>query len=126
MRISLKITCPACSTEIRPVARPRTMMVAAWVPMFPPIPRTTGMKQAKSLLDNVEYSSDPYACADGADALVILTEWDEFRALDVDRVRAKLKNPILVDLRNIYRPEEMARQAFTYVSVGRATARKED
>ena len=85
-----------------------------------------GMKQAKSLLDNVEYSSDPYACADGADALVILTEWDEFRALDVDRVRAKLKNPILVDLRNIYRPEEMARQAITYVSVGRATARKED
>ena len=85
-----------------------------------------GMKQAKSLLDNVEYCSDPYACADGADALVILTEWDEFRALDVDRVRAKLKNPILVDLRNIYRPEEMARQAFTYVSVGRATARKED
>ncbi|HEX2338814.1 MAG TPA: UDP-glucose/GDP-mannose dehydrogenase family protein [Hyphomicrobiaceae bacterium] len=85
-----------------------------------------GMKQAKSLLDHVEYCSDPYACADGADALVILTEWDEFRALDVDRVRAKLKNPILVDLRNIYRPEEMARQAFTYVSVGRATARKED
>jgi UDPglucose 6-dehydrogenase len=85
-----------------------------------------GMKQAKSLLDNVEYSSDAYACADGADALVILTEWDEFRALDVDRVRAKLKNPILVDLRNIYRPEEMARQAFTYVSVGRTTARKED
>ena len=85
-----------------------------------------GMKQAKSLLDNVEYCSDPYACADSADALVILTEWDEFRALDVDRVRAKLKNSILVDLRNIYRPEEMARQAFTYVSVGRATARKED
>jgi UDPglucose 6-dehydrogenase len=85
-----------------------------------------GMKQAKSLLDNVEYSSDAYACADGADALVILTEWDEFRALDVDRVRAKLKHPILVDLRNIYRPEDMARQAFTYVSVGRTTTRKED
>jgi UDPglucose 6-dehydrogenase len=84
-----------------------------------------GMKQAKSVLDNVEYSSDPYACAEGADALVILTEWDEFRALDVDRVRAKLKRPILVDLRNIYRPEEMARQDFTYVSVGRPTARKE-
>jgi UDPglucose 6-dehydrogenase len=84
-----------------------------------------GMKQAKSVLDNVEYSSDPYACAEGADALVILTEWDEFRALDVDRVRAKLKRPILVDLRNIYRPEEMARQDFTYVSVGRPTPRKE-
>jgi UDPglucose 6-dehydrogenase len=84
-----------------------------------------GMKQAKSVLDNVEYSSDPYVCAEGADALVILTEWDEFRALDIDRVRAKLKRPILVDLRNIYRPEEMARQDFTYVSVGRPTTRKE-
>ncbi len=85
-----------------------------------------GMKQAKGLLDNVEYSSDPYACAEGADALVICTEWDEFRALDVERVRAKLKTPILVDLRNIYRPEEMARQDFTYVSVGRPPARKEE
>jgi UDPglucose 6-dehydrogenase len=84
-----------------------------------------GMKQAKSVLDNVEYMSDPYACAEGADALVILTEWDEFRALDIDRVRAKLKRPILIDLRNIYRPEEMARQDFTYVSVGRPTTRKE-
>jgi UDPglucose 6-dehydrogenase len=84
-----------------------------------------GMKQAKGLLDNVEYSSDPYACAEGADALVICTEWDEFRALDVDRVRAMLKRPILVDLRNIYRPEEMARQDFTYISVGRRPARKE-
>ena len=83
-----------------------------------------GIKQAKTLLDNVEYSSDAYACADAADALVILTEWDEFRALDVDRIRAKLKRPILVDLRNIYRPEEMARQDFTYVSVGRATRKQ--
>jgi UDPglucose 6-dehydrogenase len=82
-----------------------------------------GMKQAKMLLDNVEYSNDPYACADAADALVILTEWDEFRALDVDRIKSKLRTPILVDLRNIYRPEEMARQDFTYVSVGRATTR---
>jgi UDPglucose 6-dehydrogenase len=85
-----------------------------------------GMKQAKGLLDNVEYCGDPYACAEGADALVICTEWDEFRALDVERVRAKLKRPILVDLRNIYRPEEMARQDFTYVSVGRPPARKEE
>ena len=83
-----------------------------------------GIKQAKTLLDNVEYSSDAYACADAADALVILTEWDEFRALDVDRIRAKLKSPILVDLRNIYRPEEMAQQDFTYVSVGRATRKQ--
>jgi len=83
-----------------------------------------GMKQAKTVLDNVEYTSDPYTCAEAADALVILTEWDEFRALDLDRVRARLKRPILVDLRNIYRPDEMTRQDFTYVSIGRATARK--
>jgi UDPglucose 6-dehydrogenase len=83
-----------------------------------------GMKQAKGMLDNVVYANDPYACAEGADALVILTEWDEFRALDVDRIRAKLTRPILVDLRNIYRPEEMARQDFTYVSIGRATPHK--
>jgi UDPglucose 6-dehydrogenase len=83
-----------------------------------------GMKQAKAMLDNVDYSSDAYACADGADALVIVTEWDEFRALDIERVKAKLKRPVLVDLRNIYRPEEMARQDVTYVSVGRTTTHK--
>jgi UDPglucose 6-dehydrogenase len=83
-----------------------------------------GMKQAKVMLDNVDYSSDAYACADGADALVIVTEWDEFRALDIERVKAKLKRPVLVDLRNIYRPEEMARQDVTYVSVGRTTTHK--
>ncbi len=83
-----------------------------------------GMKQAKLMLDNVDYCSDAYACADGADALVIVTEWDEFRALDIERVKAKLKRPILVDLRNIYRPEEMARQHVTYVSVGRTTTHK--
>jgi UDPglucose 6-dehydrogenase len=79
-----------------------------------------GMKQARAVLENVEYADNAYACIDGADALVIVTEWDAFRALDLQRVRALLKRPIVVDLRNIYRPAEMMRHGFTYVSVGRA------
>jgi UDPglucose 6-dehydrogenase len=79
-----------------------------------------GMKQARSVLENVEYADNAYACIAGADALVIVTEWDMFRALDLDRVRSLLKRPILVDLRNIYRPEDMGRHGLTYVGVGRA------
>jgi UDPglucose 6-dehydrogenase len=60
---------------------------------------------------------------EGADALVIATEWDEFRALDLARVKALLKRPILVDLRNIYRPQDMARWGFLYIGVGRAGAK---
>ena len=78
-----------------------------------------GMDQARRILDNVAYADDPYACADSADALVIVTEWDAFRALDLDRIKAAMKQPVLVDLRNIYRPEEMHRRGFTYVSIGR-------
>ena len=63
---------------------------------------------------------DPYECVEGAQALVIVTEWDAFRALDMKRVKAALAAPVVVDLRNIYRPEEMRRQGFTYVSVGRS------
>ena len=58
----------------------------------------------------------------GADVLLILTEWNEFRVLDLDRVRRELKTPLIVDLRNIYRPEEIAEAGFTYHSVGRKTA----
>jgi UDPglucose 6-dehydrogenase len=77
------------------------------------------MEQARPLMPNVEFAIDAYACVDGADALVIVTEWDEFRALDLDRVRAALKAPVVVDLRNIYRPGEMRRRGFRYSSVGR-------
>lgn len=77
------------------------------------------MEQAKLVLSNVDYARDPYGCIDGADALVIVTEWDAFRALDLDRVKGLLKQPILVDLRNIYRPDDMKRRGFSYVSVGR-------
>jgi UDPglucose 6-dehydrogenase len=78
-----------------------------------------GMEQARSVLTGVDYAGDAYACAKGADALVIMTEWDMFRALDLIRIRSLLERPIVVDLRNIYRPEEMAKLGFTYVSVGR-------
>jgi UDPglucose 6-dehydrogenase len=79
-----------------------------------------GMRQARAVLENVEYADNAYSCIDGADALVIVTEWDAFRALDLLRVRSLLKRPIVVDLRNIYRPADMSRHGFTYVSVGRA------
>ena len=78
------------------------------------------MAQARPLMGKVEFCGDPYECVQGADALVIVTEWDAFRALDMKRVKAALAAPVVVDLRNIYRPEEMRRLGFTYVSVGRA------
>ena len=80
-----------------------------------------GMEQAKGVLADVEYAADPYACARGAAALVIVTEWDLFRALDLARLKAALAAPVIVDLRNIYRPDDMIRNGFAYVSVGRPT-----
>ncbi|MFG1357418.1 UDP-glucose dehydrogenase family protein [Xanthobacter pseudotagetidis] len=78
-----------------------------------------GVAQAKLVLDDVAYVDTPYAAAEGADALVIITEWDAFRALDLKRIHALMKSPIVVDLRNIYRPDEMAALGFAYQSVGR-------
>ncbi|KAB0269754.1 UDP-glucose dehydrogenase family protein [Microvirga brassicacearum] len=78
-----------------------------------------GMTAAKALMPDVEYAGDAYHCATGADALVIVTEWDAFRALDLGRLHKTLAQPIVVDLRNIYRPEDMRRRGFTYVSIGR-------
>jgi UDPglucose 6-dehydrogenase len=79
----------------------------------------TGMEQAKSVLANVTFCNDAYACAEGASALVIVTEWEQFRALDFARLRKVMERPVLVDLRNIYSPEEVARHGFVYESVGR-------
>lgn len=78
-----------------------------------------GMEQAKHELPDITYCNDAYACATGADALVIVTEWEQFRALDLAQVKQKMKQPVIVDLRNIYRPEEMLKAGFTYESVGR-------
>jgi UDPglucose 6-dehydrogenase len=79
-----------------------------------------GMQAARAMLTDVEYAPNAYACVEGADALVIVTEWDAFRALDLGRVHALLRSPVVVDLRNIYRPDDMRRRGFTYVGVGRA------
>jgi UDPglucose 6-dehydrogenase len=79
-----------------------------------------GMEQAKSVLNGVVYCDGPYICAEGADALVIVTEWEQFRALDFERLKEVMAKPILIDLRNIYMPDEVARHDFLYDSVGRS------
>jgi UDPglucose 6-dehydrogenase len=78
-----------------------------------------GMEQAKEVLQNVTYCDGPYVCAEGAHALVIVTEWEQFRALDLDLLKSKMISPILVDLRNVYRPSDAVRHGFHYVSIGR-------
>jgi UDPglucose 6-dehydrogenase len=77
------------------------------------------MTQARALMPDITYCPDAYACMDRADAVVIVTEWDAFRALDLTRMKNILAAPIVVDLRNIYRPEDMRKRGFTYVSIGR-------
>ena len=81
-----------------------------------------GMDEARRLLDGVDWCDDAYAAMDGADALVILTEWNEFRALDLGRVKQAMAAPLMIDLRNVYDPETMAEAGFRYVCVGRGTA----
>lgn len=77
------------------------------------------MQQARAELPDITYSDDAYACAKGADALVIVTEWEQFRALDLPRLKAELAQPVVIDLRNIYRPDEMVAHGFIYDSIGR-------
>ena len=78
-----------------------------------------GMGQAQALLSNVVYCDNAYDCAEAADALVIATEWEQFRALDLDRLRDLMACPVVVDLRNVYRPEEICQHGFAYAGVGR-------
>jgi UDPglucose 6-dehydrogenase len=82
-----------------------------------------GMDQAKLELPNVTYCDSPYNCAANADAIVIVTEWEQFRALDLARLKKQMAQPVVVDLRNIYRPDEMAEHGFIYASVGRPAKR---
>ncbi|MBT5039873.1 MAG: UDP-glucose/GDP-mannose dehydrogenase family protein [Rhodospirillaceae bacterium] len=77
------------------------------------------MEEAKPLLPGIEWRENAYAAMDGADVLVILTEWNEFRALDLGRVKQLLNSPVIVDLRNIYEPGSMVAAGFRYFSVGR-------
>ena len=78
-----------------------------------------GVEQAKLVLTDVDYATDPYDCVAGADAAVLMTEWDAFRGLDMDRIARAMAHAVLVDLRNVYRPDEMARRGIAYTSVGR-------
>lgn len=78
-----------------------------------------GMENARKVIDDIDYAGDPYEAAKGADALVIVTEWNEFRALDFRRLKTLMKTPVLVDLRNIYRQDEVTKHGFAYSSIGR-------
>jgi UDPglucose 6-dehydrogenase len=78
-----------------------------------------GMEQAKQVLVDLAYCRGPYDCVEDADAVVVVTELEQFRALDLDRVRDLMACPVMVDLRNVYRPEDMRNHGFAYPCVGR-------
>jgi len=102
------------SLDIVPALQEKGATVRAYDP--------EGMHEAKKLMPDLVYCDDAYATMAQADALVIITEWNEFRALDLDRVAGLMKAPVIVDLRNIYKPAEMAEAGFTYLSIGRRSA----
>lgn len=77
------------------------------------------MDEAKKFLSDVEYCNDPYEVANNSDALVILTEWNQFRNLDIDKIRDLLKRPILIDMKNIYDPKKIKAAGIRYTGVGR-------
>jgi UDPglucose 6-dehydrogenase len=95
---------------------PALMALGATVQAFDP----EGMHEASKLLEGVVFKDGPYEAVEGADVVVILTEWDQFRALDLDRVKQLVRQPVMVDLRNVYRPEDLRERGFKYVSIGRA------
>ncbi|WP_309644678.1 UDP-glucose/GDP-mannose dehydrogenase family protein [Phenylobacterium sp.] len=95
---------------------PALQAMGAHVQAFDP----EGAHEARQLLRDVDFKDDPYDVAADADVLVIITEWDQFRALDLDRVKLLMKAPVLVDLRNIYKPDDMRARGFKYASIGRA------
>ncbi|MAW80293.1 MAG: UDP-glucose 6-dehydrogenase [Parvularcula sp.] len=101
----------APSLDIIPVLQAAGAKVRAFDP--------AGMHEAQGLLKDVDYAEGTYQTLEDADAVVIITEWDEFRALDLERAKSLMKTPIMIDLRNIYRPDEMAEAGFAYHSIGR-------
>jgi UDPglucose 6-dehydrogenase len=94
---------------------PRLSAAGAEIRAFDP----EGIDEAKKLLPNLIYCADAYETMEDADALVLLTEWNAFRGLDLDRVQSLLATPLVIDLRNIYQPEEMVAAGLSYVSIGR-------
>jgi UDPglucose 6-dehydrogenase len=101
----------AASLEILP----RLVAAGACIHAFDP----EGMDEAKKLMPELVYCRDAYQTMAGAEALVLLTEWNEFRGLDLGRVRDLLARPLVIDLRNIYQPHEMAAAGLCYHSIGR-------
>ncbi len=96
---------------------PRLIEAGVTVRAFDPV----GMDEAKKALDGPVWCRDAYDAMDGADAVAIVTEWNEFRALNLERVKSLLKKPVMIDLRNVYRPQQMRDTGFDYVSIGRAS-----
>ena len=94
---------------------PALLDMGATVRAFDP----EGMEEAARLLDGLTFVDGPYTAVESADVAVILTEWDQFRALDLDRVKLLMKTPTIVDLRNVYRPDDMRARGFRYSSIGR-------
>ena len=95
---------------------PALIAMGATVQAFDP----EGMREAAGLLEGVVFRDGPYEAVQDADVVVILTEWDQFRALDLDRVKLMMRQPVMVDLRNVYRPEDVRARGFRYASIGRA------
>ena len=77
------------------------------------------MDNARAMIKDVTFTQSAYECAQGADVLTLMTEWDAFRALDFHELKRVMQQPALVDLRNVYRQEEVAKHGFRYVSIGR-------
>ena len=77
------------------------------------------MEKAKRIFNDVEFCKEPYEVSKDAYALLILTEWNEFKELDIKKIKSLLKSPIIIDGRNIYNPENLRNEGFTYISVGR-------
>jgi len=77
------------------------------------------MEEAKKFLDDIDYCNDPYEVADGSDAVVIITEWNRFRNLDISKIKGLLKEPVIIDLRNIYDPRKMKEMGIRYTGIGR-------
>ncbi|WP_421708362.1 UDP-glucose dehydrogenase family protein [Algihabitans sp.] len=98
---------------------PRLQAAGASIRAYDP----EGMSEAKKLLDDVAWCADPYETAEGADCLVLLTEWNAFRNLDLDRLKALMTQPALVDLRNVYDPERLKQAGFKYSGIGRGRSR---
>ncbi len=105
----------APSLQIIPLLQEEGAVIAAYDP--------AAMEEAEKHLENVEWCKDAYEVAEGADVLVIITEWNEFRALSLEKLGALMKTKTLVDLRNIYKPADMKGTGFQYISIGRPELR---